>query len=76
MDVPAPFAGVVSELQVKVGDRVSQGSLLLTMEASDGGGGAAVEGVAGCLERGSERGLGTRRDEQRAGRRATRARAG
>ncbi len=32
MDVPAPFAGVVRELHVKVGDRVSQGTELLTIE--------------------------------------------
>jgi pyruvate dehydrogenase E2 component (dihydrolipoamide acetyltransferase) len=31
MDVPAPFAGVVQELKVAVGDTVSQGSLLLTV---------------------------------------------
>ena len=35
MDVPAPFAGTVAELKVKVGDRVAQGSLLLTLEAVD-----------------------------------------
>ncbi len=32
MDVPAPFAGVVSELRVAIGDRVSEGSVLLTLE--------------------------------------------
>jgi dihydrolipoamide dehydrogenase len=32
MDVPAPFAGVVSQMRVKVGDRVSEGSVLLTLE--------------------------------------------
>jgi pyruvate dehydrogenase E2 component (dihydrolipoamide acetyltransferase) len=31
MDVPAPFAGTVQEIRVKVGDRVSQGVELLTM---------------------------------------------
>jgi pyruvate dehydrogenase E2 component (dihydrolipoamide acetyltransferase) len=36
MDVPAPFAGVVHELQVSVGDRVSQGTPLLTIEPSEG----------------------------------------
>jgi pyruvate dehydrogenase E2 component (dihydrolipoamide acetyltransferase) len=35
MDVPAPFAGVVQELRVKIGDRVSQGSPILTLAASD-----------------------------------------
>jgi pyruvate dehydrogenase E2 component (dihydrolipoamide acetyltransferase) len=38
MDVPAPFAGTVKQLQVKVGDRVSEGSRLLTLEpAGDNG---------------------------------------
>jgi len=37
MDVPAPFAGVVSEVAVGVGDRVSEGSLLLRLApAADG----------------------------------------
>ena len=34
MDVPAPFAGVVNELSVSVGDRVSEGSLLLTLDGA------------------------------------------
>ena len=37
MDVPAPFAGTVRELSVKVGDTVSQGDLLLTIEPSANG---------------------------------------
>ncbi|HEX4280300.1 MAG TPA: dihydrolipoyllysine-residue acetyltransferase [Solirubrobacteraceae bacterium] len=32
MDVPAPVAGTVKEVAVKLGDRVSQGSALLTLE--------------------------------------------
>ena len=32
MDVPAPFPGTIKEIQVSVGDRVSQGRVLLTME--------------------------------------------
>jgi pyruvate dehydrogenase E2 component (dihydrolipoamide acetyltransferase) len=32
MDVPAPFAGVIREIRVGVGDRVSQGTLLVTIE--------------------------------------------
>jgi pyruvate dehydrogenase E2 component (dihydrolipoamide acetyltransferase) len=36
MDVPAPSAGVVKDLHVSVGDRVSEGTLLLTMAPSDG----------------------------------------
>ncbi len=36
MEVPAPAAGVVKELKVKVGDKVSEGSLILLLEASAG----------------------------------------
>jgi len=47
MDVPAPFAGVVKELIVKVGDKVSQGTALLTIEASgDGDTGAKASALA------------------------------
>jgi dihydrolipoamide dehydrogenase len=35
-DVPAPQAGVVKELRIKAGDKVSQGSLILMLEASEG----------------------------------------
>jgi len=33
LDIPAPTAGVVREINVKVGDKVSQGTLVLTLEA-------------------------------------------
>ena len=33
MDVPSPMAGVVKELKVKVGDKVTQGSVILILEA-------------------------------------------
>jgi pyruvate dehydrogenase E2 component (dihydrolipoamide acetyltransferase) len=32
MDVPAPQAGIVKELKIKVGDKVSQGALVLLLE--------------------------------------------
>lgn len=34
MDVPAPFDGVVKEMKVKVGDKVSEGTLIALIEAS------------------------------------------
>jgi dihydrolipoamide dehydrogenase len=36
MDVPAPAAGKVSELMVAVGDRVSEGAVILTLDSVDG----------------------------------------
>lgn len=42
MDVPAPFDGVVKEVKVKVGDNISEGSLIFVMEAS----GSAAQAAA------------------------------
>jgi pyruvate dehydrogenase E2 component (dihydrolipoamide acetyltransferase) len=33
MEVPAPVAGVVRELKIKIGDKVSEGTLVMTLEA-------------------------------------------
>ncbi|WP_244813794.1 dihydrolipoyllysine-residue acetyltransferase [Caballeronia sp. Lep1P3] len=41
MDVPSPAAGTVKELKVKIGDTVSEGSLILVLEGGDGGAAAA-----------------------------------
>jgi pyruvate dehydrogenase E2 component (dihydrolipoamide acetyltransferase) len=38
MEVPAPFAGVVKEVKLKVGDEVSEGALIATIEASGSAG--------------------------------------
>ncbi len=35
MEVPSPYAGVVKEMKVKVGDKVSQGSLILLLESGE-----------------------------------------
>jgi pyruvate dehydrogenase E2 component (dihydrolipoamide acetyltransferase) len=37
MDVPAPFDGVVRELSVEIGDRVKQGSVLMSIEPAQNG---------------------------------------
>ena len=37
MDVPAPSAGVVRELKLKVGDKVSEGNVILTLESHGAG---------------------------------------
>jgi pyruvate dehydrogenase E2 component (dihydrolipoyllysine-residue acetyltransferase) len=36
MDIPSPFSGKVESLAIKVGDKVSQGSLILTISSEDG----------------------------------------
>ena len=35
MDIPAPFAGTVKEIKIKVGDKAAQGALILTMDAAE-----------------------------------------
>ncbi|MFT4432469.1 dihydrolipoyl dehydrogenase [Caballeronia sp. 15715] len=37
MDVPSPAAGTVKEVKVKIGDNVSEGSIILTLEGQGGG---------------------------------------
>ena len=34
MDIPAPFAGTVTELKIKVGDKISAGSLMLLLDTA------------------------------------------
>src|SRR3954470_928320 len=38
MEIPSPGEGVVKELKVKLGDKVSQGSVILTLEAAQSAG--------------------------------------
>ena len=47
MDVPSPQAGVVKELKVKLGDKVSEGSLILLLDA-DGAAAKAAPAPAGA----------------------------
>ena len=37
MDVPSPTAGVIKEVKVKLGDKVSEGSLIVILEAAGAG---------------------------------------
>jgi dihydrolipoamide dehydrogenase len=53
MDVPAPFAGTVTQLSVGIGDRVSEGSVLLLLESGSNGAssdGGAPESAAAVQE--------------------------
>jgi pyruvate dehydrogenase E2 component (dihydrolipoamide acetyltransferase) len=49
MDVPAPVAGVVRNVQVKVGDKVSQGSVILTIDGVASSNGVRNGAVKGTL---------------------------
>ncbi|MDP2825163.1 MAG: dihydrolipoyl dehydrogenase [Sulfuritalea sp.] len=53
MDVPSPVSGVVTELRVKPGDKVSEGSVVLLLEAA---GAVKGEGAKEKAEGGREKG--------------------
>jgi pyruvate dehydrogenase E2 component (dihydrolipoamide acetyltransferase) len=46
MEIPSSHAGVVKELKVKVGDKVSEGSMLLSLEAAEAGAAAPAAAPA------------------------------
>ncbi|GAB3628261.1 dihydrolipoyllysine-residue acetyltransferase [Pandoraea terrae] len=46
MDVPSPTAGTVKEIKVKVGDNVSEGSLILVLEGAAAGAAAPAPAAA------------------------------
>ena len=49
MEVPAPFAGVVRELKAKVGDTLSEGSVVALIEAAAGGDGKPSPAAAASV---------------------------
>jgi pyruvate dehydrogenase E2 component (dihydrolipoamide acetyltransferase) len=48
MEVPAPFAGVVRELRIEVGDNVAEGSVVALIEEADEAGAEKAVGNAGA----------------------------
>jgi dihydrolipoamide dehydrogenase len=63
MDVPSPVAGVIGQLRVSVGDRVSEGSVLLTLEpAGDDAAAPAAPGAPGVPEPAAPAASGPRAD--------------
>jgi len=46
MEIPSPSAGVVKEVRVKIGDKVSEGSPILVLEAGEAGKAAAAPAKA------------------------------
>src|SRR5437868_14102917 len=45
MDVPSPTAGVMKDLKLKVGDKVSEGTVILTLEARETAAAKAPQGA-------------------------------
>lgn len=64
MDVPAPSAGRVAEVRLKRGDKVSQGSLILLLEADDGASGSAAAEAAAPRDAGPVRDAQPARDAE------------
>ncbi len=50
LDVPAPVAGTIGELRVSVGDSVSEGTVIATIETADGAGAAEAAGATEQLQ--------------------------
>jgi len=50
MDIPSPFAGVIKELKMKVGDKAAQGSLILAMDVADSAAAPAEKVKAAMLQ--------------------------
>ena len=53
MDVPSPRAGTVKAVSVSVGDKVSKGSLILTLDVGEVAETAVVEKAPTATEHGS-----------------------
>ncbi len=46
IDIPAPFTGLIREIKVKPGDRVSEGSPIVVIEVADATGNASTDSVS------------------------------
>ena len=57
MDVPAPEAGVIKSIKIKIGDKVSQGDAVLVLELAGAGGESGEAGGAGQLAYGTKTGV-------------------
>jgi pyruvate/2-oxoglutarate dehydrogenase complex dihydrolipoamide acyltransferase (E2) component len=50
MEVPAPFAGKVAAIRVQTGDKVSKGSIILTLEVDETAGASAAKPARAARE--------------------------
>ena len=46
LDVPAPLSGVIKDIRIQIGDKVSEGSVIMTVATGDAGAGAAAGAAA------------------------------
>ena len=67
MDVPSPYDGKVVELKVEVGDKVSEGTPIATIEPTEGGAVSSQEAPVEAAIAAEEHGDG--RDGERGARR-------
>ena len=51
MDVPAPAGGTVREVRIKVGDRVSEGSVMLVLDAAAAAAARSATRASRCVPR-------------------------
>src|SRR5919199_3889843 len=58
MDVPSPAAGTVKDLQVKVGDKVSEGKTILLLDAATTGDGKGAAATAAAPTSGNGKAAG------------------
>src|SRR3954468_19688812 len=58
MDIPAPAAGTVKELKIKLGDKVAEGVVILTMESAEAATPASKPSQAGSGASAFEAGSG------------------
>jgi pyruvate dehydrogenase E2 component (dihydrolipoyllysine-residue acetyltransferase) len=65
--VPAPFAGTVAELKVGVGDKVREGSVILTMDVADAGATQSADAAPASAANVAESQEGSSADEGAAG---------
>ena len=63
VEVPSPQPGTIKELKVKIGDRVSQGSIILTLDVAEG---AATPAPAPKAEGSAESGAPAKSDQKEA----------
>lgn len=64
MDIPSPYSGEVKDVKVKVGDKISTGSLVLTMEVSADESGAEKKASTETSDKKEEKKVGSKTEKK------------